>query len=146
MGEFNIAPNTQYGKIEIREKVYDDENAYHIEDEKYSRGGEFIENLVTDNHIEFCHRWFKLANITEMIDDVDEFYNRFRYGKYSNLISAGYGSNFETGISPILPTASRTFIPVTFDNPKVNSPVIFHTLRNQEYTYYNLVQEARTMQ
>lgn len=146
MGEFNIAPNTQYGKIEIREKVYDDENAYHIEDEKYSRGGEFIENLVTDNHIEFCHRWFKLANITEMIDDVDEFYNRFGYGKYSNLVSAGYGSNFETGISPILPTASRTFIPVTFDNPKVNSPVIFHTPRNQEYTYYNLVQEARTMQ
>ena len=26
MGEFNIAPNTQIGKIEIREKVYDGEN------------------------------------------------------------------------------------------------------------------------
>ena len=36
MGEFNIAPNTQIGKIIIDEKVYNDENAYHIEEEKYS--------------------------------------------------------------------------------------------------------------
>ena len=145
MGEFNIAPNTQIGKIEIREKVYDGENAYHIEPEKYSRGGEFIENLVTDNHIEFCHRWFKLANVEEMIEDVDEYYNRFGFGKYSNLISAGYGSNYTEGISPVLPTASRTANPVTFRNPKVNSPVIFHTPRSTEYTYYNLIQEARAM-
>lgn len=145
MGEFNIAPNTQIGKIEIREKVYDGENAYHIEEDKYSRGGEFIENLVTDNHIEFCHRWFKLANVSEMIEDIDEYYNRFGYGKYSNLISAGYNSNYEVGISPILPTASRTSSPVTFGNPKVNSPVIFHNNRKPEYTYYNLIQEARAM-
>lgn len=145
MGEFNIAPNTQYGKIEIREKIYADENAYHIEEEKYSRGGEYIENLVTDNHIEFCHRWFHLANVSEMIDDIDEFYNSFGFGVYSNLISAGYGSNYEAGISPILPTASKTFKPVSFNNPKVNSPIIFHNPRNTEYTYYNLIQEARAM-
>ena len=83
MSEFNIAPNTQIGRIEINSKVYNNENTYKIPEEKYSRGGEFIENLVTDNHIEFCHRWFKLANVEEMIEDVDEYYNRFGFGKYS---------------------------------------------------------------
>ena len=145
MGELNIAPNTQIGKIEIRQKVYDNENAYHIEDEKYSRGGEFIENLVTDNHIEFCHRWLKLANMSEMIEDIDEYYDRFGFGKYSNLVSAGFGSNYTQGISPILPTPSKTYTPITFGNAKVNSPVIFYNNRDTYYTYNNLIQEVKGM-
>lgn len=139
MGEFNIAPNTQIGRIEIRDKVYDNENAYHTEEEKYSRGGEFIENLVTDNHIEFCHRWFKLANITEMIHDIDEYYSGKGFDKYSNLISAGYGDG--KGISPILPTSKKPVQPITFGHPKVDSPIIFHNIRPSGYTYYDLIKE-----
>lgn len=143
MNEFNIAPNTQIGKIEIRQKVYDEENYYGIEEEKYSRGGEFIENLVTDNHIEYCHRWFKLANVYEMIEDIDEFYNRFGFGKYSNLIESGYCGNGK--MSPIIPTACKIHQAVTFGNPKVNSPVIFHTSRDTKYSYYNLIEESKEM-
>ena len=42
--------------------------------EKYSRGGEFIENMVTDNIIEFCKRWFHLAGFNEILEDINEFY------------------------------------------------------------------------
>lgn len=73
MAEFNIAPNTQIGRIEIPEKVYEDENAWYYK--KYSRSGEFIENLVTDNPVEFAHRWLHLANFNEMIEDMNEFYS-----------------------------------------------------------------------
>lgn len=137
MGEFNIAPNTQIGKIVIEQKVYDDENAYHIDDEKYSRGGEFIENLVTDNHIEYCHRWFKLANVNEMLEDIDEYYSNAGFGKYSNLLAA-----FN---SPIIPSSGRPQSPVIFNQPRVINPVIFYNNRNTEYSYYNLIEEAKKL-
>ena len=70
--EFNISPNTQIGRIDIPEKVYQFENTYA--NPKYSRSGEFIENMVTDTIIEFCHRWFHWANIEEFLVDMNEFY------------------------------------------------------------------------
>ena len=70
--ENNIAPNTQIGKIEIENKVYENENRYA--NEKYERGGEFVENLVCDNIIVFANRWLHLANVTEMVQDLQEFY------------------------------------------------------------------------
>ena len=70
--ENNIAPNTQIGKIEIENKVYENENRYV--NDKYERGGEFIENLVCDNPIVFSNRWLHLANFMEMLMDLDEYY------------------------------------------------------------------------
>ena len=83
--ENNIAPNTQIGRIIIDETVYKGENAYN--NPKYSRGGEFIENMVTDNHIEFCKRWFHLAGFKEILQDMQEYYQKFyvsysSYGRY----------------------------------------------------------------
>ena len=69
-GESNIAANTQIGKIEIPNKVYKNENAYNTEG--YSRSGEFIENKVTDNVIEFCHRWFHLGGVEDLIKEIDK--------------------------------------------------------------------------
>ena len=69
-GESNIASNTQVGKIEIPHKIYKNENAYNIEG--YSRSGEFIENKVTDNVIEFCHRWFHLGSVSDLIHEIDK--------------------------------------------------------------------------
>lgn len=74
--ENNIATNTQVGLIIIPYKVYEGENAYN--NDKYSRGGEFIENMVTDNHIEFCKRWFHLAGFKEIMEDMDEFNKLYR--------------------------------------------------------------------
>ena len=93
--EFNIAPNTQIGKLVIDHKVYDNENHYNVEEEKYSRGGEFLENFNTDNIMEFAKRWLHLANYEELLDDIDEYYNQYNYGNFSEM----YYSN-----SPIIPT------------------------------------------
>ena len=51
MLEFNVSSNTQIGKILVVNKVWDNENAFNVEEEKYSRGGEFLENFVTANII-----------------------------------------------------------------------------------------------
>ena len=137
MGEFNIAPNTQIGKIVVPEQVYDDENAYHIDPDRYSRGGEFIENMVTDNYVEFCHRWFKLAGFEEMLDDIDEYFGVLGYGNYSELTNNGY---FEKGLySPIIPTVAKYQSPIIFsDKIKDTCPVIFHEPRNNNINYETL--------
>lgn len=142
MGEYNIAPNTQIGKIVIDEKVYENENYYHIDAEKYSRGGEFIENMVTDNTIEYCCRWFHLANIEEFLEDMDEFYeNKVGIGKYSNLVAAGFATYNEDKpftYSPILPTSGAVQKAVTFNEPAVCSPITFYEKRNVDMTYEKL--------
>ena len=61
------------GAIEIDEKVYENENRYV--NEKYTRGGEFVENLVCDNIIVFSNRWLHLANFVEMLQDLQEYYS-----------------------------------------------------------------------
>lgn len=124
MLEFNIAPNTQIGRIIIPEQVYDHENAYKIEEGKYSRGGEFIENMVTDNIIEFSHRWFKLPTIEEFIQDINEFYNSFcNYGSFSNLIGAGFVE------SPIIPIVDKVETPIIFDMNRAENPIMFFNNR-----------------
>lgn len=143
MGEDNIAPNTQIGRIEIPDKVYENENAYHIEESKYSRGGEFIENLVSDDTIEYCHRWFHLANTKEFIDDLNEFYSGFGSNdiKFTNLISAGYGDGNKR--CPLKPTTkSSVRQPIYFGTKtKTFSPVIFYNERNKDITYEKLISE-----
>ena len=57
------------------EKFYRNENIYH--NDKYSRSGEFMENLVSDNHIEFCKRWLGLAGIMEFFKDWNEYQRSF---------------------------------------------------------------------
>jgi DNA polymerase elongation subunit (family B) len=131
MGEFNIAPNTQIGRIDIPEKVYDHENTYHIDAEKYSRSGEFIENMVTDNLIEYCHRWFHLANFKEILQDIDEYYSRDNMDKFGNLFSAGFRSGSKQ--SPIIPTSyNSTMNPIEFGRTsKVETPIVFFNRRDK---------------
>ena len=125
MEEFNIAPNTQIGRIEINNKVYENENAY--QNEKYSRGGEFIENMVTDNTIEFCKRWFHLAGFTEFIDDMQDFYNRYRtcYSSYGSYAEYSY-HNSTLAQCPIYDIGERKSIsPITFDRREIEVPIEF---------------------
>lgn len=76
--ENNMAPNTQIGKMYIDEQVHDKEHwdMYTSDEEtaKYSRAGEMLENLMSGNHIEFCHRWLHLGNVKELLDDIVELY------------------------------------------------------------------------
>ena len=57
------------------DKFYHNENLYH--NEKYSRAGEFMENLVCDNHIEFCKRWLCLGGILEVLEDWSEYQKNY---------------------------------------------------------------------
>jgi DNA polymerase elongation subunit (family B) len=137
--ENNIAPNTQIGKVTIEEQVYDHENLYKIPAEKYSRGGEFIENMVTDTIIEYCKRWFHLAGFKEMIEDIDEYYGDRELGKFSNLISAGFNNG---GVeSPLMPASSKIESPVELFDSKVEVPVFFFNKHPENMTYDTLYKE-----
>lgn len=131
MLEFNIAPNTQVGRIIIPEPVYIHENAYHLD--KYSRSGEFIENMVTDNHIEFCHRWMHLANFMEFVEDFNEYYSDRGLGNLSTIFNDGHKE------SPILPCYDGKENPIEFVDNIVEKPIIFYTPKPKELSYNIIV-------
>lgn len=130
--EFNIAPNTQIGRIVIPEKAYEFENAYKIPDHQYSRGGEFIENMVTDNIIEFCKRWFNLGGIEDVLNDIGE-YNDYKSG--SNFVKAGFK---EVPIS-----ITRIEKPIEFTGSKVESPIIFCGKVPDDLSYDKIIADRR---
>lgn len=68
----NMAPNTIKGKILIDDWVHDFENPYNNDD--YDRGGQFIEDLCTDNILEFCSRWMGLARVKDIMSDICEYF------------------------------------------------------------------------
>lgn len=80
--ENNMAPNTQIGKIEIAETVSYNEHPdmYSNGDGEdagvnYSRGGEFLENMMSGNHLEFCKRWLHLGDFKEVVHDMEEYFD-----------------------------------------------------------------------
>jgi hypothetical protein len=95
---------------------------------KYSRGGEFIENMVTDNHISFCKRWFHLAGFKEFLEDMKEFktyvskciwskeyHNEDIYlDKNNKIITIPFWGNKETKISPIKFMSNKLINPIRF--------------------------------
>lgn len=129
MLEFNIAPNTQIGRIVIDTQIYAHENAYHSD--KYSRSGEFIENMVTDNHIEFCKRWLGLAGFKEFLEDYDEYYADRRAGNLGNLLSAGFAE------CPIAPCYDGAYSPIEFvsSGKYVEQPLVFCSSMPTEKKY-----------
>ena len=70
--EHNMAPDTIVGKILIDHNVNKYENPYYKK--SYDRGGQYIEDLVTGNHLEFGKRWLHLADFKELLDDIDEYF------------------------------------------------------------------------
>ena len=75
--EWNIAPNTQIGMIEIPEQIYVEEN--WREYPKFSRSGCFIENLGSHNYLEFCHRWLNLGSYEEVLEDIMEYFQKYEH-------------------------------------------------------------------
>ena len=82
--ENNIALNTQIGRIIIEDPDNPDKafslnehtDMYETDeaDVKYVRGGEFVDNLISGNILEFCWRWLGLGDIYSVLDDISEFY------------------------------------------------------------------------
>jgi hypothetical protein len=84
MREFNIAPNAQIGRILIDQQVHNGENPFKYD--KYSRGGQFIQDLQCENYIEFCKRWLHLGGFMDMIEDMKEYYNAHKpYGSMNPI-------------------------------------------------------------
>ena len=79
-------------------KFYDNENIYH--NPKYSRSGEFAENLVSDNIIEFCKRWLGLGGIKDILKDMVEYQQK--YLKFYGTGEAYFGTyKFESMIGKL---------------------------------------------
>ena len=99
----NMAPNTQIGQIEIPEQVWSGENI--INDDKYCRASEFVENLVCDNILIFANRYFYLATFKEFLADLKE---------YCEMNGLNFNNEFSTwiGINP--------FEPELGENGKIN--------------------------
>lgn len=74
--EFNMAPHTIIGHLNIPNKIYEFENRFNNEEYKYKREGQFMDDLQCHVWIEFFHRWFKFASYSEMYDDVIEYFTR----------------------------------------------------------------------
>ena len=115
--ENNIAPNTQIGRIVI-EDPNDQNKEFSLEEHpdmyssddstaKYSRGGEFLENLMCNNPIEFGRRWLGLGDIYDVINDIREFYN------YNGYSGPGIDYNFKDAVYF---TKDKMIEAVTFDD------------------------------
>jgi DNA polymerase elongation subunit (family B) len=70
--EFNMAPNTQVGMIEIPNTIYAGENPNN--DPKFSRAGAYVEDLASRNYLDFCKRWLNLGGYREVYDDIVEYF------------------------------------------------------------------------
>jgi len=93
--ENNLAMNTQVGKIDIENKIHDNEHPdmYTSDDDaaRYSRSGEFLDNLMSGNILEFCRRWLSLGDIHDVLKDIEEYYKYNGYrGRPMNLTEAIY--------------------------------------------------------
>lgn len=88
--QFNMAPNTQIGRIEIPNVVYSEENKLH--NPKFNRAGAFIEDYLSDNYIEFMHRWFGLGNFEEVYKDIFEYFTYFEAAFDNTLFDDIYHS------------------------------------------------------
>lgn len=138
--EFGIAPNTQIGKIEIPNKVYENENIYGPEEDRarYARSGEFIENMVTDNEIEFCKRWFHLAGFNELLEDANEY---FESRMFSNMTYIQALNSYNDIIEcPILPTENKGIIePLIFGQSHIIPAFQFKFPDNMKNIGKNLI-------
>lgn len=77
--ENNMAPNTQIGRYELPEPIsYMEHPDMYSSDEdavNYSRAGEFLENMMSGNHLEFCKRWLHLGDFKDVVHDMIEYFD-----------------------------------------------------------------------
>lgn len=76
--EHNMAPWTQIGQVIIPEAIYKKENPFNSP--KYKRGGAFLDDMMTKNYLEFCHRYLHLASYEELLNDIMEYHMEIQLG------------------------------------------------------------------
>lgn len=80
--EFNLSPTTLIAKI-----LMDKDRVFKYDDglpkTHYIQEGMFIEDLIARNYMIFGHKWFDLANIEELIFDINEYLSMINYNPFS---------------------------------------------------------------
>lgn len=114
--EFNITDPTQIGKVIIPEQVHSKENLTG-ETKIFDRGGTFLDDLATNSYIEFCHRWFHLADFGQLLEDLNEYFN----------LHPTYNP-----VSLIQPDGTRTFYRKIDENNQPLRPFYKFTTRNKD--------------
>lgn len=70
--QFNAAPHTQIGMINIEQQVYDNENKCNLDN--WTRASAFIEDFQSQVWLEIASRWFGLSNYTELYHEIEWFF------------------------------------------------------------------------
>lgn len=116
---YEVPYNEEYFETLSYEKYYKEENFYG--NDKYSRGGDFIEDLVTDNPIILMHRWFSFANIREFLIDWN-LYNQEclkTYSRHGNYGRFNYiPEECRVLESPLYDIGPKKEVPFYFPNNK----------------------------
>lgn len=123
-----MAPNTQIGRLIIEDQndptkrysknEHQDMFTNDDEEAKYSRGGEFLENLMSSNILEFCWRWMNLGDIFDVISDIEEFYsfNSYNGPSINDSINTGIYNIKDKYIQGIISNNYRITSGIIFDN------------------------------
>jgi len=112
--ENNIAPFTQYGKVIIEEKINSDENKFN--NPYFDRSVIFIEDYISQDRLNFCHRYLGYATYTEMISDILEYFTTVQLP--NNSID-GYG-HFQIPDEKVM----AMYLPIEEDKKNVMCSII----------------------
>lgn len=89
----NMSPNTIIAKVEIDNPIFKEENPFRKPVESdgldnlkeaetkriYVRGGNYMDDLISENIIEFCYRWFHYASFMEWLEDFNYYFENIEY-------------------------------------------------------------------
>ena len=144
--ENNIAPNTQIGLVIIKDDENPDrkyslnehQDMFTSDDEpaKYSRGGEFLDNLITANPLEFCRRWLGLGTIHDVIEDIKEF---FKFNKYHKK---GLDTKYTDGVY-FVKDSMIDGVEFLDDSYSINRPAVTFFKDLDELTYKELLEKSQ---
>lgn len=91
--QFNVAPNTQIGMLKIDQQVHNKENRCKLEN--WTRSMAFMEDIQSQMWLEFCTRWFNLADYTTLYHEVEVF--------FSTIMNPYYGMRYFNREGLIIP-------------------------------------------
>ena len=100
---------------------------------KYSRGGEFLDNLMTSNILEFCWRWLNLGDIYDVESDIREFYN---YNSYE-------GPSIDYTLKDAIYISKSNMTPALAENQYGSIPAIISDIALDKTISNNLIEDIK---
>jgi hypothetical protein len=103
------------------------------EEAKYSRGGEFLDNLMTSNILEFGWRWMNLGDVFDVESDIREFYN---FNSYN-------GPSIDSDIRDAIYFVKDKFSPALVDNTYSGQEGLIFDMALDESESKSLIEEIK---